>query len=397
MRISERQTSLQVWADDMKGLPTFEQSYYGRGNGSRPLVGSDAVSGETLTGVKSDSELYKNMIERVVNGSRPSFGMNAFQISTDLPEATHFEFIEGNGIRSDILYSDYIGTGKPLPVVVGYDLRNLFSVGDICRADMSAFNKPPEGVSESDFQKNYYNYFPDGNLLIEIVGILSEDSYMFSPMGHLEMFYPKTAIILPRFDVIGTKLSELTNDIDVEAYRQNNVSITLVRFLTKLEPDKAHTRFMEEVGKAGLEGYILDTNINADYRVKGRSVIEYNRNAEELFIVSSALLVIVSLLSVVRTVDRNIKIYSVHYLVGATRVRLYLKTVIGNIIAGAVYLFCYRARPRVENTINAVLLENSFMLKVTVTVLLCYIAFILLVAFVKIHRTDFSRVIKEDI
>ena len=384
--IYEAKLSLGVWAEDMKTQPVIEQTWWGGGNG---------------TYYSSNWGMYYNDITRVNSGKQRDIGMFALQITSDLPEQSSFTFLEGSGFEEDILYSEYIGTGKPLPVVIGYGLRDLFSVGDICRVDYSKFTPLPDWVTDdNEYYRNHDRYYPDGDMRIEIKGILTQDSTMMSPSGHLMNFYPTTAIILPRFDVYNTPRTEYSNEIDRLAYDRFAGDLQTTWFLTRDDPDEAHAEFMRIVKEAGFEDLVSDTTINVDYHVKGRSLVDYNRTSLGIFIVCTLLLAAVSVVSVIRTVDRNLKIYTLHYLVGATRKRLFIKTVIDHtvsafIAAGAVYCFAVLIRTRVEGTIHRVILENSFILTTLLLAAAVYTVFVWTVAFFKIRRTDFSRILKE--
>ena len=89
----------------------------------------DELPPQILTYYEKSDKMYKLLKFDLENGKKEPVPLYFGQINSSAAGDAYLPLYEGIRKEEDILYSDYIQTGKALPVVVGYDLKDYLEVG----------------------------------------------------------------------------------------------------------------------------------------------------------------------------------------------------------------------------------------------------------------------------
>ena len=300
-----------VNAHDLNHYPDFLQTYWGA-----PFTDISQADSQSQAMYEMGQRSFDPKSKYQNNGWT---SMEVVQITSDLPEAASLQAAEGQLYKGSILYSDYIGTGKPLPVAIGWELRDLLSLGDLVRADASAFAVPPKGLTWEGLNERYSEIYPDGNLLLEVTAILTEDSSARFIDGNVNSKSLSRAILVPRFDLYNTLYEDLDNAVDRQVYTVLGTNMTTLMVFTSLPAEKAHEAFMDLIREADSEEYIKDTDFHMSTYVEGISLATYRKNCLYITAMLLFLLIIITVIELLRNVSRSEKKYAAHFMLGASQ------------------------------------------------------------------------------
>ncbi len=283
-----------------------------------------------------------------------------------------------------------------------WDLRDLFSVGDLIHTDAGVFVPQPEGMDDEEFSKQYTKMYPEGNLLFEVTALLTEDSCARFIHGNGNMMSLSRRIVVPRFDLFNTLYEDLETETDRQVYKVLGTNMTTLVVYSSLSPEKAHEAFMDLIREADCEEYIKDTDFNMSTQVQGISLSVYNKSCLCITGVLLLLLIVVTIIEIIRNVSHSEKKYAAHFMLGASQTEFFfgcvknswLAAVTAGFTTALFYTFWFSRTDNITFRIGSSLPARSVYWILAVSVLI-YLCFTSLVAMLRLSRTDLSKVIKE--
>ena len=233
-----------------------------------------------------------------------SMAVGAYKCSPGFFQTESYRVIKGRNLTDeDIVYVE----GEPRPVLLGYKFKDLYDVGDIIKV-----------IPNSNPRNNTY-YFDS----LEVIGILAEDTTYVAYDGWT-IFDMDNSVVFPAlwigYDEVSNYEKEVVkNAVNLEALYFNHIKLMV--------NSECETEVLADVQSAlndflKLSKYysIVDSKYAIEKMESRTSAV-----AEFSFTVTSVLMFfafITVLISIVNRISRNLKDYSIHIALGASRINI---------------------------------------------------------------------------
>ena len=232
------------------------------------------------------------------DGTKTIFSL---ECSPSFHRTENYRVILGRNLTDeDSVYID----GEPRPILLGYKLKDYYSVGDIIK------------VLPDDNPNNITYYFDS----LKVVGILAEDSTYVDCYGST-IYDLDNAIIYPGLWINYDELSNYEKDVKENALNMERLAFDHIKLMFNEEHKE---EVVGEVQNAlnnflSLSKYynIVDSKYALE-KMESRSaaVIEFSSTITTVLMVFAFITV---LISIVNRVTRNLRDYSIHIALGASR------------------------------------------------------------------------------
>ena len=258
---------------------------------------------------------------------------NSVRYSIDTILMENFTYCEGRGWTEEDLQFDYLikedGTLPTTPIVMGYDFRDYYDVGDIISnpEGRRLVKKFEEGTLNPESSVQHYGHF-------QVIGFLEKDTAVESQSGGLRKSLDNY-IVIPE---VPNTPEYYPNEL--KTTQANDFYHDLLKSLIYIEKDN-EAQIVEELSKVLSEDPVRGMYYSPEKFSQANAVYEqmYENRMINFALISGSTLIFsfaVIILIIVNKFNSNIKDTAIHRLVGATvsdGVKAY-------IFEFAIYLLC---------------------------------------------------------